>query len=95
MQMVLLTALGVGGATVFGAVLGFVPQILVLFTFLSFLEACGYMSRIAFVMDKVFRKFGLSGKSFIPLLLKWRQRRLCLRKIYYRIGYDVLCKYSM
>ena len=52
-----------------GAVLGFVPQILVLFTFLSFLEACGYMSRIAFVMDKIFRKFGLSGKSFIPMLV--------------------------
>ncbi len=56
----------VGGV---GAVLGFVPQILVLFTFLSFLEACGYMSRIAFVMDKIFRKFGLSGKSFIPILV--------------------------
>lgn len=52
-----------------GAVLGFVPQILVLFTFLSFLEGCGYMSRIAFVMDKIFRKFGLSGKSFIPMLV--------------------------
>ena len=52
-----------------GAVLGFVPQIVVLFTFLSFLEACGYMSRIAFVMDKIFRKFGLSGKSFIPMLV--------------------------
>ncbi len=52
-----------------GAVLGFVPQILVLFAFLSFLEACGYMSRIAFVMDKIFRKFGLSGKSFIPILV--------------------------
>ena len=52
-----------------GAVLGFVPQILVLFTFLSFLEACGYMSRIAFMMDKIFRKFGLSGKSFIPMLV--------------------------
>ena len=52
-----------------GSVLGFVPQILVLFTFLSFLEACGYMSRIAFVMDKIFRKFGLSGKSFIPMLV--------------------------
>ena len=56
----------VGGV---GAVLGFVPQILVLFLFLAFLEACGYMSRIAFVMDKLFRKFGLSGKSFIPLLV--------------------------
>ncbi len=56
----------VGGV---GAVLGFVPQILVLFLFLAFLEACGYMSRIAFVMDRIFRKFGLSGKSFIPLLI--------------------------
>ncbi len=52
-----------------GAVLGFVPQILVLFLFLSFLEACGYMSRIAFVLDKIFRYFGLSGKSFIPMLV--------------------------
>lgn len=52
-----------------GAVLGFVPQILVLFLFLAFLEACGYMSRIAFVMDKIFRKIGLSGKSFIPMLI--------------------------
>jgi ferrous iron transport protein B len=52
-----------------GAVLGFVPQMLVLFFLLAFLEACGYMSRIAFVMDKLFRKFGLSGKSFIPLLI--------------------------
>lgn len=52
-----------------GSVLGFVPQMLVLFLFLAFLEACGYMSRIAFVMDKLFRKFGLSGKSFIPLLI--------------------------
>ncbi len=52
-----------------GAVLGFVPQIFVLFILLSFLEACGYMSRIAFVLDKLFRKFGLSGKSFIPLLV--------------------------
>ena len=52
-----------------GAVLGFVPQMLVLFLFLAFLEACGYMSRIAFLMDKVFRKFGLSGKSFIPILV--------------------------
>ncbi len=52
-----------------GSVLGFVPQILVLFTFLSFLEGCGYMSRVAFVMDKIFRKFGLSGKSFIPMLV--------------------------
>ncbi len=56
----------VGGV---GAVLGFVPQILVLFLFLAFLEACGYMSRIAFVMDRIFRKFGLSGKSFIPMLI--------------------------
>ncbi len=52
-----------------GSVLGFVPQMLVLFLFLAFLEACGYMSRIAFVMDKLFRKFGLSGKSFIPMLI--------------------------
>ncbi len=52
-----------------GAVLGFVPQILVLFVFLAFLEACGYMSRIAFVLDRIFRKFGLSGKSFIPMLI--------------------------
>ncbi len=52
-----------------GAVLGFVPQMLILFLFLSFLEACGYMSRIAFVLDRLFRKFGLSGKSFIPLLV--------------------------
>ena len=56
----------VGGV---GAVLGFVPQILVLFLFLAFLEACGYMSRIAFVLDRIFCKFGLSGKSFIPLLI--------------------------
>lgn len=52
-----------------GAVLGFVPQMLVLFLLLAFLEACGYMSRIAFVMDRIFRKFGLSGKSFIPMLV--------------------------
>ncbi len=52
-----------------GAVLGFVPQMLVLFAFLAFLEACGYMARIAFVMDRIFRKFGLSGKSFIPMLI--------------------------
>ena len=56
----------VGGV---GAVLGFVPQIIVLFIMLAFLEACGYMSRIAFVLDRVFRKFGLSGKSFIPILI--------------------------
>lgn len=56
----------VGGV---GAVLGFVPQILVLFIFLAFLEACGYMARIAFVLDRIFRKFGLSGKSFIPMLV--------------------------
>ena len=56
----------VGGV---GSVLGFVPQMLVLFLLLAFLEACGYMSRIAFVMDKLFRKFGLSGKSFIPILI--------------------------
>ena len=52
-----------------GAVLGFVPQMLVLFIFLAFLESCGYMSRIAFVMDRIFSKFGLSGKSFIPMLI--------------------------
>ena len=52
-----------------GAVLGFVPQMFVLFIFLAFLEACGYMARIAFIMDRVFRRFGLSGKSFIPLLI--------------------------
>ena len=52
-----------------GAVLGFVPQIFVLFAMLAFLEACGYMSRIAFVLDRIFRKFGLSGKSFIPMLI--------------------------
>ena len=52
-----------------GAVLGFVPQMIVLFIFLAFLEACGYMSRVAFMMDKLFRKFGLSGKSFIPMLI--------------------------
>lgn len=56
----------VGGV---GAVLGFVPQMLVLFLFLAFLEACGYMARIAFIMDRIFRKFGLSGKSFIPMLI--------------------------
>lgn len=52
-----------------GAVLGFVPQMLILFIFLAFLEACGYMSRVAFIMDRIFRKFGLSGKSFIPMLI--------------------------
>lgn len=56
----------VGGV---GAVLGFVPQMLVLFFFLAWLEACGYMARIAFIMDRIFRKFGLSGKSFIPMLI--------------------------
>ena len=56
----------VGGV---GAVLGFVPQMLVLFLLLAFLEACGYMARIAFVMDRIFRRFGLSGKSFIPMLI--------------------------
>ena len=56
----------VGGV---GAVLGFVPQMLVLFLLLAFLEACGYMSRIAFVLDRIFRRFGLSGKSFIPMLV--------------------------
>ena len=52
-----------------GAVLGFVPQMLVLFILLAFLEACGYMARVAFIMDRIFRKFGLSGKSFIPMLI--------------------------
>ncbi len=56
----------VGGV---GAVLGFVPQMFVLFIFLAFLEACGYMARVAFVMDRIFRRFGLSGKSFIPMLI--------------------------
>lgn len=56
----------VGGV---GAVLGFVPQMFVLFLFLAFLEACGYMARVAFIMDRIFRKFGLSGKSFIPMLI--------------------------
>lgn len=56
----------VGGV---GAVLGFVPQMLVLFLFLAFLESCGYMARIAFIMDRIFRKFGLSGKSFIPVMI--------------------------
>ena len=52
-----------------GAVLGFVPQMLVLFLLLAFLERCGYMARVAFIMDRIFRKFGLSGKSFIPMLI--------------------------
>ncbi|MDR0817993.1 MAG: ferrous iron transporter B, partial [Oscillospiraceae bacterium] len=52
-----------------GAVLGFVPQMLILFIFLAFLESCGYMARIAFIMDRIFRRFGLSGKSFIPILI--------------------------
>ncbi|MDR1542452.1 MAG: ferrous iron transport protein B [Clostridiales bacterium] len=52
-----------------GAVLGFVPQMLILFIFLAFLEGCGYMARIAFIMDRIFRRFGLSGKSFIPILI--------------------------
>ena len=65
LQSLILDAI-VGGV---GAVLGFVPQILVLFIFLAFLEACGYMARIAFIMDRIFRKFGLSGKSFIPMLI--------------------------
>lgn len=56
----------VGGV---GAVLGFVPQMLVLFLFLAFLEGCGYMARVAFIMDRIFRRFGLSGKSFIPMLI--------------------------
>ena len=58
-----------GIVTGVGAVLGFVPQMLVLFLMLAFLEACGYMARIAFVLDRIFRKFGLSGKSFIPMLI--------------------------
>ncbi|BBF41403.1 ferrous iron transport protein B [Lachnospiraceae bacterium KM106-2] len=56
----------VGGV---GAVLGFVPQMIILFFFLAFLESCGYMARVAFIMDRIFRKFGLSGKSFIPMLI--------------------------
>ena len=52
-----------------GAVLGFVPQMIILFIILAFLEGCGYMARAAFVLDRVFRKFGLSGKSFIPMLI--------------------------
>ncbi|MBD5536601.1 MAG: ferrous iron transport protein B [Lachnospiraceae bacterium] len=52
-----------------GAVLGFVPQMLILFIFLAFLESCGYMARVAFIMDRIFRRFGLSGKSFIPMLI--------------------------
>ena len=74
-----LTAIGVSGwlqslildgiVAGVGAVLGFVPQMLVLFIFLAFLEACGYMARVAFIMDRIFRKFGLSGKSFIPMLI--------------------------
>ena len=52
-----------------GAVLGFVPQMLVLFLLLAFVEACGYMARVAFILDRVFRRFGLSGKSFIPVLI--------------------------
>ena len=55
--------------------LGFVPQMLVLFLMLAFLEACGYMARIAFVLDRIFRKFGLSGKSFIPMLIGVGLRR--------------------
>lgn len=65
LQGLILTGI-VGGV---GAVLGFVPQMLILFLLLAFLEACGYMARIAFVMDRIFRKFGLSGKSFIPMLI--------------------------
>ena len=61
-----------------GAVLGFVPQMLVLFIFLAFLESCGYMARVAFIMDRIFRKFGLSGKSFIPMLIgTWMWRAGC------------------
>ena len=65
-----LTALVVDGVIGgVGAVLGFVPQIMILFFFLSFLEDCGYMARVAFIMDRIFRRFGLSGKSFIPMLI--------------------------
>ena len=65
-----LTSLVVDGIVAgVGAILGFVPQMIILFTFLSFLEDCGYMARVAFIMDRVFRKFGLSGKSFIPMLI--------------------------
>ena len=52
-----------------GAVIGFVPQLILLFLMLSFLEGCGYMARVAFIMDRIFRRFGLSGKSFIPMLI--------------------------
>ncbi len=52
-----------------GAVIGFIPQLIVLFILLGFLEGCGYMARVAFIMDRVFRRFGLSGKSFIPMLI--------------------------
>ena len=52
-----------------GAVLGFVPQLMILFLLISFLEDCGYMARVAFIMDRIFRQFGLSGKSFIPMLV--------------------------
>ena len=58
-----------------GAVLGFVPQMLVLFLLLSILEDVGYMARVAFIMDRIFRRFGLSGKSFIPMLVGYRLRR--------------------
>ena len=65
LQGLILDGIVAGG----GAVLGFVPQMLVLFLFLAFLESCGYMARVAFIMDRIFRKFGLSGKSFIPMLI--------------------------
>ena len=65
LQGLILDVIGAG----VGAVLGFVPQMLVLFLFLAFLESCGYMARVAFIMDRIFRKFGLSGKSFIPMLI--------------------------
>ena len=65
LQGLILDGIVAGG----GAVLGFVPQMLVLFIFLAFLEGCGYMARVAFIMDRIFRKFGLSGKSFIPMLI--------------------------
>ncbi len=64
-----LESLIIDGIIGVGAVLGFVPQMLVLFIFLAFLESCGYMARVAFVMDRIFRRFGLSGKSFIPMLI--------------------------
>ena len=64
-----------------GAVLGFVPQMLVLFLFLAFLESCGYMARVAFIMDRIFRKFGLSGKSFIPMPVSYTHLDVYKRQI--------------